>query len=152
MADFIRCKKHKSVLQDWVAEHCSLRMQGTLVSAVRGCDTIPKGDVSKKLVRGLRSVVLNSPVDYPTTFLAFDVKPEDLEVFLKQPDQYPVHWLFHFMHAVEVVGWMHPDARTSAWWLALYYSMCNMLHVNAETKEQFYGRLHDGDKGDCWKS
>lgn len=142
----------KCILQDWVMEHCTLRMQGALISAVCGCAGVPKEDVSKKLVRTLRGTILNSPVDYSTKFLAVCATGEDLAVFLKQPDQYQLHWLIHFMHAAEVIAYMHPEPMTALFWENVYYCMCNMLHVNHETIIQFKHRLSDGDKGDCWKT
>lgn len=144
---FLRSDK-KSVLQDWVTDRCSIRMQGTLLSAIRGCDGVAKEDISKKFVRALRYNVLNSPVGYPTRFLYFDIKEEDIVRLLDHPDQYELHWLLHFMQAAEVIGWMHPDIKISLWWHSLYTKIVNMLHLNPEKYEQFCSRLHDDDKGD----
>jgi hypothetical protein len=49
----------KSVLQDWVMT-LGLRQQGTLLSGIRGCDTVPKHHITKLLVRGLRADCLNA--------------------------------------------------------------------------------------------
>jgi len=149
---FIKGQK-QSVLQDWVMDLCSLRMQGTLISAIRGCDGVTKEDISKKFVRALRSDIMNSAaVGYVPKFIQFDVTEEDIAIFLKQPDQYPVHWLMHFIHAIEVIGYMHPIQYKSNWYTSLYFRLADMLHMNPESQSQFFERLSDGSKHDCWKS
>ena len=149
---FIRSVKYQNVLQYWVIENCSLMMQGTLISAIRGCDGVIKEDISKKFTRAIRNVVLNNACLNLPNFITFDVTEEDIKIFLKQPDHYPVHWLMHFIHATEVIAWMHNDISIRTWWMDLYLRLCDMLHLNPETKEQFYKRLSDGQEKDCWKS
>ena len=46
-----------SILLPWVTE-LGLRHQGVLLSAIRGCDTAPRNDASKNLVRCLRAELL----------------------------------------------------------------------------------------------
>ena len=47
----------KSVLQDWVME-MPLRHQAILLTAVRGCDGMPKRDVTKTIVSALRGMFM----------------------------------------------------------------------------------------------
>ena len=145
-------QKNHSVLQNWIINNCTLMMQGTLISAVRGCDGITNEDISKRFTRALRSVVLNNACANIPKFITFDITEEDINIFLKQPDHYPVHWLVHFIHAAEVVGYMHSNEVMRDWWYKLYYRLCDMLHVNVETYAQFQMRLRDGQVKDCWKS
>ena len=46
-----------SILQSWITD-LGLRHQGVLLTAVRGCDTVPKEHVSKKLTRAYRGEIL----------------------------------------------------------------------------------------------
>lgn len=140
----------RSVVKEWLTS-CTLKQQTVLLSATRGCDNVPKEDVSKKFVRKLRRVVLIDASPLGGSFMKSDLTGIEYNAFLKQPDIYSVHWLFHFLHAVEIVGYKHPDAKLRAWFDKLYTDMCGMLHVNPETAAQCDARLADGVVTECWK-
>lgn len=138
-----------SVVQEWLAEHCSLKQQTILLSALRGCDGIAKEDISKTLTRALRGTLLHSAhygsPEQPGTFMS--IAEVDLEEaankFIAHLDHYPVHWVFHFAHACEIVGYKHPEPRVGIFWHSVYFGICTALHVQAESESSCDHRLRD---------
>lgn len=139
----------KSVLQDWVME-LPLRHQGTLLTAVRGCDNEPKVWTS----RG----VAESPGRRLTAFIRFcfmnpaDVREVDIPGAFFQsrppnpfkPSEFghlPQHWYSHAMHALEVIGYKHPNPRLAHAAQQLYISMVLNLHLNIESQDEMNERL-----------
>jgi hypothetical protein len=130
-----------------------LREQGTLLTAVRGCDDEPKTWTS----RG----VAYSPGRRLTAFIRWcfmnpaDEREVDLEegAFFqsKPPDPFkpsefghlPQHWYAHAMHALEVVAYRHPDFAVAREATVLYLLMVNNLHLRVETREQMISRLSE---------
>jgi len=45
------------------------------------------------------------------------------------------------MHALEIVGYYHPDPAIAAMAANLYIKMVKNMHLNVETKEQQWTRL-----------
>jgi hypothetical protein len=136
-----------NVLQSWVGE-LGLRHQGVLLTAVRGCDTAPKGDASKNLVRVYRSAILNCHCGNPNQAKTFIEAVSDDEAgkrflaFRKNLDHYPHHYIAHLMHAFEIVGYKHPEMLAAARWRGYYEALCRGLHINPETVEQLDARLN----------
>lgn len=142
----------KSVLQDWVME-LPLREQGTLLTAVRGCDEEPKLWTSQG--------VADSPGRRLTAFIrwCFMVPHDAREVSIKgaffqsqpphpfKPSEFghlPQHWYAHAMHALEVIAYRHPDfTGTGVTAMALYAAMVKNLHLNIESRDQMVERLNE---------
>lgn len=140
----------KSVLQDWVME-LPLRFQGTLLTAVRGCDVEPKA--------WTKTGVVYSPGRRITAFIRYcfmnpddarEIDAEEGAFFMSMPPvpfkpsdfgHLPQHWYSHVMHALEVIGYYHPDATTSFRANKMYLGMCHSFHLRPETKEQQWERL-----------
>ena len=141
----------KNVVQDWVGG-LTLKQQTVVLSAIRGCDGAPKDDLSKPFVRALRATVLENAVDGECSFMGSYIDSAQTKAFLKALDPYPMHWLLHFTHAVECVGYGHPNLAVAAWWENLYLSICNALHFMPESLETWERRLVDGPPSDCWKA
>lgn len=137
----------KSILQDWVMG-LELRHQGVLLTAVRGCDTAPKHDASKAITKHFRAVILNAHCGDPTGAATFiqvadpDLLKARIDAFRKDLDHYPHHYVMHFIHACEIVGYKHPDDSIGECWLEAYRSLCRGLHVNPETEPQLDERLN----------
>ena len=145
----LRPKMH-SVLQDWVMR-LPLRYQGTLLTAVRGCDDEPK--------TWTRTGVAYSPGRRLTAFIRWcfmnpaDPREADCEegAFFqsKPPDPFkpsefghlPQHWYSHVMHALEIIGYCHPDEQTCKSARLLYLAMVKNLHLNPESYSQQMLRL-----------
>ncbi|SRR6266851_701865 len=140
----------KSVLQDWVME-LPLRFQGTLLTAVRGCDDEPKSwtktgvafSQGRRITAYIRWCFMN-PADLR------EVDAEEGAFFMStpsypfKPSQFghlPQHWYSHIMHALEIIGYHHPNKRVQADAYYLYFTMVHSFHLNVETKEQLWNRL-----------
>ena len=133
-----------SVVRPWLAKNCTLKMQSVLLSALRGCDGLPKEDISKAITRKFRGTLFfpaNKAFD--RSYMNPDVSQGELKKFYKNLDPYPVHWLFHFAHACEIVGYFHPDSVEANFWWDVYQGICQGLHVNVETLDQLSERLKD---------
>lgn len=138
-----------SVLQDWVME-LPLRYQGTLLTAVRGCDLEPKQWTSmgfsdspgRRLTAFIRYCFMNPAdpreVDIPGAFFQ-STPPEKFK-----PSEFghlPLHWYTHVMHALEIIGNCHPEFTFAQEANQLYQSMVHGLHLNPESREQMFTRL-----------
>jgi hypothetical protein len=139
-----------SVLQDWVMK-LPLRAQGTLMTAVRGCDDEPKLWTE----RG----VSYSPGRRLTAFIrwCFMVPADPREVnsqegafmmstppHLFKPSEFghlPQHWYSHAMHALEVIGYCHPDPTISNQAYQLYCAMVDNMHLSIEPQYKMLERL-----------
>ncbi|MBT1702935.1 hypothetical protein [Chryseosolibacter indicus] len=142
----------QSVLQEWVME-LPLREQGTLLTCVRGCDDEPK--------IWTRTGVAYSPGRRLTAFIrwCFMVPADPREVDIEEgafmmstpPDPFkpsefghlPQHWYSHAMHALEVIGYRHPDTNISHTARQLYKAMVHNMHLNCETSMQMIVRLSE---------
>jgi len=125
-----------------------LRHQGVLLSAVRGCDTAPKDDPSKRMSRVFRAAILRSHCGDPLKSLSFIEEVTDKEFNLRAEallyslDQYPFHFIMHFVHAAEICGYYHPEEKRRQQWLMFYLDAVNKMHMHPETKEELDKRLN----------
>lgn len=139
-----------SVLQKWV-EELPLRHQGTLLTAVRGCDVEPKQWTrtgvaylpGRRLTAFIRWCFMNPAdrreVDYEEGSFFMSAPPNPFK-----PSDFghlPQHWYSHAMHALEVIGYHHPLSETRNEALQLYEAMAHSFHLNPETKAQQTARL-----------
>jgi len=155
-----------SVLQDWVPG-LTLAMQGTLLTCVRGPDNVRKDHPVKKFVRRYRRAFLNNAKAPPSGFMdveAFmtarevailrgaayhprdeqDALTKELVHFWEsQVDDVPHHWLMHFAHCAEILGYRHPEQATALFWREVYYAICASFHMAPESCEQMELRLRD---------
>ncbi len=139
-----------SILQPWVTQ-TGLRHQGVLMSAMRGCDTAPRHDPSKLVQRLLRGAVLESHCGRAAKSVSYIVVEPDVTVwwkavnaFVRSWDHYPNHYVIHFIHAVEIIGFYGPKESPVFCnrWRILYCKAVYLLHFNPETKEQLDNRLN----------
>lgn len=68
--------------------------------------------------------------------------------YLKQLDAIPHHFQLHLLHAIEILGYKHPEPRVRAWWMQTYFRLVHDMHLWPETEEQLDRRL--GDDRDQW--
>jgi hypothetical protein len=137
----------KSILQDWVME-LPLREQGTLIVATRGCDTAPKFPLDspeRKLVAYIRGTVLvpfdEREVDRESGSFMSRIPPTDFKPSCV--GHYPLHWVTHIMHALEVIGYRHPSLEIGGRCHLLYRDFCYSLHLRAESKQEMIVRLSE---------
>lgn len=72
---------------------------------------------------------------------------EIVSEYLRTLDAIPHHFQMHFMHAVEILGYKHPDERVRGWWNRVYYRLVNDMHCHAESKAEMDARLGDNRSG-----
>lgn len=139
-----------SILRDWVTR-LGLRHQGVLLAAMRGCDTAPRHDPSKLSQRLLRAAVMIPHLgrfSNPKTYITIEPDPEKwreiMKNFLSNWDHYPNHYVVHFIHACEIVGYHGPREYPifGDRFENFYLNACLALHINPETKEQLDARLN----------
>lgn len=138
-----------SVLQDWVTK-LQLREQGTLLTAVRGCDDEPKQwhstgfaeSPGRRITAFIRFCFMNAAdpreIDIPGAF--YQSTPPDPF----RPSEFghlPQHWYAHAMHALEIIGYRHPDVTIAGLAKMCYVKMVENLHLNPESKDQMQHRL-----------
>lgn len=140
----------KSVLQDWVME-LPLRYQGTLLTAVRGCDSEPKQwsrtgvaySAGRRITAYVRWCFMN-PADIR------EVDYEEGSFFMSEPPypfkpsefgHLPQHWYSHIMHALEIIAHKHPRLHVRTKCFDLYHKMVISMHLNMETEKQLEDRL-----------
>lgn len=141
--------KQVSVLQDWVTK-LQLREQGTLLTAVRGCDDEPKQWSStgfsespgRRITAFIRYCFMTPAdereIDIPGAFYQ-STPPVPF-----RPSEFghlPQHWYAHVMHALEIIGYRHPDNVLSTQAVNCYIDMVNNLHLNIESEPEMQRRL-----------
>lgn len=157
------------VTQEWV-HSISMMQQSVLLAAIRGPDGQPKyGGGAKMLLRWYRRCVLLSAMDGKVIDNPIDENggsftgpslnghdelepwPERMQQhvhdYLRQVDMLAHHYQLHFMHAVEILGYKHPDAVIRQFWHRLYLRLVHDLHLWPETEEQLDDRLGDTRSG-----
>lgn len=166
----------RPVTQDWT-HSLTLMQQSVLLTAVRGPDGLPKYGGCKMLLRWYRRCILISsffqrvlvdPIESDggsflgsslssDANLAADEPPLDpwpdrmqthVNQYLRELDAIPHHFQMHLLHAVEIIGYKHPDTETRDFWHKVYLRLVNDMHVHPETESEMDKRL--GDSRDGW--
>ncbi len=164
-----------NVMQPWV-EDLSFMQQTVLLAAIRGPDGVPKYGPTKLLLRWYRRCILLSAMDGKVLEMPFDpgggsftgpnYEPVSKAVaemighdwrqsmasivgeYLRELDAIPHHFQLHFLHAVEIVGYKHPDSDIRCWWFGTYERLVHDMHLWPETEAQLDRRL--GDSREQW--
>lgn len=157
-----------SVTQPWTHQ-LTLMQQTVLLTAVRGPDGIPKYGAIKMLLRWYRRCILLSSLDGGTvlpdpldpsggSFMGPSLTGDSIDPwtdrmlahvsqYLRDTDGMPHHFHLHFMHAVEIVGYKHPDDEIRMWWHQLYLRLANDMHLHPENEAELDDRLGDSRSG-----
>ena len=148
-----------SLLPDWI-QALPLQQQAVLVQATRGADGFEKWHDAKHLVRCMRAIVFkaayfgrtlewgekgDSYMDTVTMSVAVQWE-NAVQLWFDVIDQLPLHYVLHFAHAAEIIGYSHPDERYRELWLNFYLHVVNAFHMNPETEEQMNQRLADWNR------
>ena len=95
----------------------------------------------------MRGAFLNT-VKNVQSFVEY-VQPEELydiiKAFRKNCDHYPHHYIMHIIHAIEILGYEHPDNYIRAAYGGAYSLFCRGLHVNPETKDELKARMVESE-------
>lgn len=151
----------QSVMQEWVHD-LTFMQQSVLMAAVRGPDGIRKDHPTKVLCRWLRRSFLlcafdriahNDPYEHcGGSFTGACRTPEvetidqALELYLRSIDELPHHFQLHFMHAAEILGYMHPHPGIRSWWYDAYLAIVNDAHLRPEPLKDMEYRLADSEE------
>jgi hypothetical protein len=142
----------RAIIQDWVCD-LELRHQGTLMTAVRGCDTVERDEPVKWLARFYRACVLNAHVGdvrKAKTFVVWTDNADDFWVYagavVRSHDHLPHHYIMHLIHAAEILGYKYPVEPQRAWWQRFYERMCAKMHMAPETETHLDERLNADEK------
>src|SRR5271157_708453 len=131
-----------SILYPWVTK-LTLRAQGVLLTGLRGCDGMPKDDWTKTVLRAIRNKAL-VPADarelsYKGGFMSyFEGELAALKISI---DEYPVHFILHIMHAVEIIAYYHPDLQVAEEFCDFYTRMVKKMHLQPETADHLDARM-----------
>lgn len=152
-----------NVVQTWV---CSLTMmqQSVLLSCIRGADGLPKRHVSKFVLRWYRRCILLSAMDKRAITDPYDGGggnftgpiPREMTVeglfaaYLDSHDEVPHHFHMHLVHAVEILGYKHPNAEIRRQWFEFYQRCARDLHMRTESETEMDFRL--GDNKAQWQA
>ena len=72
---------------------------------------------------------------------------ELVSAYIKDLDAVPHHFQMHLLHAVEILGYKHPDLQIRAWWRGVYERLVNDLHLHPESEKEMDARLGDSRSG-----
>lgn len=155
---------HKSVVQDWVST-LPFMQQSVLLTAVRGPDGLPKYHPVKYVLRWYRRCILlssfkgqvlyNPWVSDGRSFLGASIETPQLGLpwmpamddritdYIRSLDEVPHHFQLHLLHAVEIVGYHHPDGVIADWWNEVYTRLVADMHLFPESMDQLDARLSD---------
>jgi hypothetical protein len=136
----------RSILYDWV-QQIGLRHQGVILAAQRGCDGVGKQDVTKPIMRAIRAVTL-VPYDArelfePKGYMYYDHNSFDeaVAVVSKSMDEYPLHFILHMIHGLEVIGYKHPDFHVRRHFNNAYCKLVRKFHMVPESEADLDARL-----------
>jgi hypothetical protein len=134
-----------SLLKPWVAT-LTFQAQGVLVAALRGPDGVAKDGPAKAIARALRATLVHNakqlgPDDVYMGDGTGRCAPEEVDEFFRGLDAFPLHWYHHFVHAAEIVGYLHPNPEIRRFWNAFYERAVEALHLSPESMEAMQQRL-----------
>jgi hypothetical protein len=102
------------------------------------------------------------PFEYHSTYPK-GLEPEDVmdhlwaeqmyrkvKEYLACVDELPHHFQLHFMHAAEILGYLHPQHDIRMFWETVYLMIVNDAHLVPESRERMMKRL--GDSEQDWRA
>lgn len=128
------------VVQAWT-HLLPMRIQGLLLTGIRGPDGAPKTCPAKTVVNYYRFSVIRLDIVQP--FGRASAPQEAFKSLLAEHDEHQHHWLMHMVHCAEVLGYCHPDYPIRMFWNSFYVMFCHGLHMMPEGKQGLLKRLMD---------
>lgn len=158
-----KVERNRCVVQEWVWELPMQQQTVLLGGCVRGPDGIEKRHGSKALIRVMRTHILNAALFGRALDLgdkhgsgSYMVLPFMLEdpghwlqvcdAFFDVIDGLPHHFIAHVEHAVEIMGYKHPNDEWRHRYLELYLRFCEDRHHPPESEADMDERLGDWGK------
>ena len=122
------------------------------MSSVRGCDNAPRHDPSKYAQRVLRGAIFlphlgrfGNPKTYIWQRADNQTWWDAITPFLGSWDHYPNHYVWHFIHAAQIIGYLGPQDEHPVWgerWREVYRQACVRHHVMPEPLDAMNDRLN----------
>lgn len=164
--------EYPPLLQNWLTS-IPVMQQAVLMGGMRGADGVAKYDTTKYILRWYRRCIIrlaftyqfaNDPITKTGTGSYTGPSVEEpqgyngdwealmeplLDQFVRSLDSLPHHFIQHFRHGVQILGYKHPDCRIRKWWNGLYLRMVNDEHLHPETEAEMDRRL--GDQEESWR-
>lgn len=151
--------ERKSVQPEWCTA-LPLQMQSVLFLAGRGPDGAIKHHPCKAIHVAYRGCVFLAGKygrelrwgEKADSFMSLDGFADDewwdsmVRCFFDSNGDLAHHYLLHFYHGAEILGYKHPDPRYRARWHGFYLRACEAMHINPETEAQMDERLGDWDR------
>ena len=134
----------RSLVQEWLND-IYLQQQTAVLTCLRGCDGQSNKDLSKNLVKKIRSVTLNcvDSANSKEDFITDNISLDDVSLIGKDCDKYPVHFYMHLCFACEIIGYKHPDSSIREFFFNSYCILVKAIHLNIETEKECDERLKD---------
>lgn len=135
------------VVQDWVMR-IPWKMQSVLMTATRGPDEF-RYPCTKAVGRWIRGRLFHdADPSNPFIHAKDDGDPKRLLDTLEHEVEYlSLHYFGHLVHALQIIGYKHPDAAERVTGLILYEELClRVLHLPIESEERMDERLR-GESG-----
>lgn len=136
-----------NVLQSWL-EKIPIRMQSTLVLGLRGPDDFGHSPNIKMIIRWMRGLTYKpgNPENF-AEFMEVKLPPRIIEKSdtARELEYRTIHFYSHLMHALEVIGYCHPEHMVAKHALTLFSDMCHLLHLEPEPIDVFQYRLRTMD-------
>jgi len=126
----------KFVPKDWISK-LSQKQQDIVKYSLKGPPTSRPTSV-KFVTNWLRDIALDFSQDNMKK-----ISPPSLENFEMDLQYCTVNYYSNLMHAMEIIGYNHPEENTRDIALGYYAAMVEFLHLNPETKEELNSRLED---------
>ncbi len=128
------------VLLDWMGS-LTWKQQSVILSALRGPDNLYSPNI-KKITKWLRIVTQNN-ADLSSSYMMQEKLPS-IELIEREFEFTTIHYTNHFLQALEIIGYKHPNKNISNISKKYYTGLViNALNLNPETESQLEKRLKD---------
>lgn len=129
-----------NVLQDWMNE-LTWKMQSVILSGMRGPDSDHCPGI-KEITRWIRRICQND-ADPGHSYMKSQGDLPSLQDIEKEFEFCSIHFATHFLYALEIIGYKHPDVEPSNIALDYYKGLVRGMHFNVEFEEEMDKRLDD---------
>lgn len=123
-----------------------LREQGVLLTGVRGCDLTPKFPLDspeRQLTGWMRYAILNPADSREVGIKGAFFQTEFPKFRWSEFGHYPLHWVIHAIHCLQVIGYRHPDTTISFPANCGYLEAVHSLHMRPEPMNLMISRLSE---------
>jgi hypothetical protein len=143
MRDSMPIARGELVVNDWILQLPG-HMQSALECSLRGSDIMTDDEV-RRVTHWMRWVVMKNV--HPTSHYMADREFMRIKTTNKlHPSTWetlPSHFVHHLGEAMEIVGYLHPDAEIQARALQAYEDICEKSKAKPEPKDALLLRMQD---------